>query len=482
MNAILQRWPWATRMNAVTAGIFLLGLSLRGYHFARCPALWHDEAALVLNVLDKDFLELLGPLRFSEAAPPLFLWIEKLAVLAAGDNLLVLRVIPALAGCLSLVVLWVLARRWLSPPGVAIALVLVACGDRLLWHGCEAKQYAIEAFLSLMLVWTYVRTVAWPVPRRMLLMAALAPAMIWLAYPGCFLLGGYLLAELPQLWRERRWPTVVAYGVASLTTVGSFAALYWGPIAAQHDATITACWQAMDKFPDYARPATVPLWAGDALASAMDYCFRPLGLLLAPFLVIGTRALWRKTGVAVVILLLAPIGLAFVAALLQAYPFGGSRVVIFAAPLLALAIAAGATTVVERCGQHRGLVLASIALLLATLPAMAIYRVVSPWGRADCEAAVEFVRAHRVQRDPIATNHWEYEYYFRDDRNSVVAWPLEAELRAPRMWVIVTGEPATERMRLASIPPSPAHRATLQGQFERTTVVLFERRDVDFLR
>ena len=49
-----------------------LGLFFRCFHYLRNPSMWHDEAALVLNVLGKDFRALLGPLFFSEAAPPLF--------------------------------------------------------------------------------------------------------------------------------------------------------------------------------------------------------------------------------------------------------------------------------------------------------------------------------------------------------------------------------------------------------------------------
>src|SRR5438128_12417 len=57
-------------------GLVLLGLALRGYHYLRGPSMWHDEAAVAVNVLDKDYQGLLGPLRFHEAAPPLFLWVE----------------------------------------------------------------------------------------------------------------------------------------------------------------------------------------------------------------------------------------------------------------------------------------------------------------------------------------------------------------------------------------------------------------------
>ena len=63
-----------------------LGLGLRAYHYLRVPAVWIDEAALIVNVLDKDYASLLGPLHFHEAAPPLFLWLEKAVSTTLGDG------------------------------------------------------------------------------------------------------------------------------------------------------------------------------------------------------------------------------------------------------------------------------------------------------------------------------------------------------------------------------------------------------------
>src|SRR6266404_4589599 len=72
-------FPWTT-------GIIVLGLFLRLHHYLRNPSMWHDEAALVLNVFNKGFRELLGPLLFSQAAPPLFLWIERSVFLVLGES------------------------------------------------------------------------------------------------------------------------------------------------------------------------------------------------------------------------------------------------------------------------------------------------------------------------------------------------------------------------------------------------------------
>src|SRR5688572_7392603 len=93
------------------AACLALGLGLRCYHYLRNPSVWHDEAALMLNVLDKGYAELLGPLQFSEAAPPLFLWLEKAVSLVLGDGTLALRLVPFLASCASLAGLAWVAKK-----------------------------------------------------------------------------------------------------------------------------------------------------------------------------------------------------------------------------------------------------------------------------------------------------------------------------------------------------------------------------------
>src|SRR5437763_268757 len=111
--------PW-------TGMCVVLGLALRLYHYLLCPSVWHDEAALIENVLRKGFGELLGPLTYSEAAPPLFLWVERAVSLLLGDSVWALRLVPLLASCASLVVLARIGRRVLAPAAVPWAMLLLA--------------------------------------------------------------------------------------------------------------------------------------------------------------------------------------------------------------------------------------------------------------------------------------------------------------------------------------------------------------------
>src|SRR5262245_3930979 len=118
------RWSWKGNSVPWTECLVALGLALRLYHYLRNPSVWHDEAMLILNVLAKSFGELLGPLDFVQAAPPLFLWAEKAVLLTLGESTYALRLVPFLAGCAALLLVVPVARRILHPRAVPWAVLL----------------------------------------------------------------------------------------------------------------------------------------------------------------------------------------------------------------------------------------------------------------------------------------------------------------------------------------------------------------------
>ena len=55
----------------------LLGILLRLLRWGLAMPVWGDEAAIGLNIIRRDYLDLLRPLDFSQVAPLLFLWIQR---------------------------------------------------------------------------------------------------------------------------------------------------------------------------------------------------------------------------------------------------------------------------------------------------------------------------------------------------------------------------------------------------------------------
>lgn len=426
--------------------VIAAGIALRVFHYARDPSMWHDEAALVLNVLQKGFGELLGPLRFAEAAPPLFLWVERAVSLSVGDGTLALRLVPLLASCLT-VGLVARVGRLLGGTSLALwATLLVATSDRLLWHACEAKPYAVDAFCAAGLLALHLAIRQSPLMRQFVVFAAVSPIVMWLSYPGCFLLGGVVLSFLPRLWRERHRGTWLGWIAFGAIVVVSFAALYLGPAKAQRCGTMEQCWTG--QFPDWGRPASVPLWSIASTLEVFRYCFAPAGYLLIGFAAFGVLRLWRQGRGDFLILAVAPLGLNLIAAFAHGYPFGGVRVCVHAAPALALIIAAGIGPTLKSLRPY-GRYVAPAALALLLLPAgFTAYRLVEPWDRFDCAAASSYVHAHRQPGERVYGNHWEVEYYFRHDLPAFALLPANDITSADRCWLVLASARPQDREAL----------------------------------
>lgn len=458
---------------SLTGYFLLLGLALRVWHFLRVPSVWHDEAALLVNVLGKNFAELLGPLTYAEAAPPLFLWIEHAVALVLGDGVTGLRLVPFLASCASLLLVTWTARQALAPAAAPWAVLLFAASDRLLWHGCEAKPYAVDMLVSVLVIALFQRLRGWPVNRQLLLYAALAPALIFLSYPACFVFGGLLVVLLGSVAGERRIITWACYGLLIAAVFGAFALLVHGPVHAQRHPAMDQCW--VHQFPPWEQPWRIPTWVLFSTFDVFRYCFEPAGPALAFLAVVGAILHWRRGERSFVVLALLPLVLALAASFRGSYPYGGARVEVFAAPGLALFVGAGVPPVwqwLENRLRFSGLALAAVLLVA---PFLAIYHAVVPWRRPDCAGAAAYVLEHRRPDEIVAENLWPYDYYFR--RLGPALLPMEDSKRLPRdrrLWIVMTAWPTPVREEM--LADAAGRRKILdRREFTDTTVVLLER-------
>ncbi len=463
----------SARNRVVLIALVTLGLALRSYHYLRAPSMWHDEAAVALNVLSKTYGQLLGPLTFHEAAPPLFLWLEKGVCATFGDGVYSLRSPPFLASCASLLLLGWTASRLLDTRAVPWAVFLFAVSEQLSWHACEAKPYAFDVLAAAILLAVHAATAAEPTWRRLIFFTLPAPILVFLSYPACFLYGGVLAALAPAVWREKRALGFVAYGLLAMTVAGSFLLLLLGPVHAQHDSEIVSCWT--NAFPDWQRPWTVPAWTLFSTLDVFRYCCKPLGQLLVPLTVLGAWVLWRRRQQAIVALLVVPILLALAASFAHRYPYGGARVLVYAAPALVLLIGAGTPVAwdwLRRC--HR---LAPAALAPLFLPPLfaAGRAVIFSWPRADTAGAAAYVLAHRQATDLVEGNDWTHQYYFRRLGSAFQANAV-TDTATDRCWIVYTEErPAAERLPAAISQGPTGWIAAERREFEFTTVVLLER-------
>ncbi len=158
----LGNWPgW-------TGTILILGVILRVTQYLINRSLWYDEALLALNILHHPFSETFQPLRYHQGAPIGFLLLEKLAVVLAGKSEMGLRIIPLIAGISALFLFWYVARLYVSPKAVPVALLLFALCPALVYYSSEVKQYSSDVAVTLVLLWMASRLADGPLTLKLL--------------------------------------------------------------------------------------------------------------------------------------------------------------------------------------------------------------------------------------------------------------------------------------------------------------------------
>ena len=445
--------------------LFLFGgLFFRLWHYFANHVIWYDEAVLLANVLDKSWLELLGPLQSEVAAPPLFLWLLKLVHLIVGDIDYVWRLLPLLAGCAGLFLCVPVFRAMLTPHGAALAVGLLAVADDHIRLSNTVKPYTLDALGTLVLLFLFVKTTHWPTHRRLLLVAMVAPLLLGFSYPMAFVLGGVLLGLMP---RDRK--AVLAWLLAVAVLGGTFAVLYFGPIKAQRVSKLETEWER--NYLPYREPVQVPWWLTWHTFGVCQQSCNPSGALLTVFVPLGALAFWR-TGHRRWVVFLGGAWLAVLAAsALRSYPYGQNRLMQFIGPIVLVLGVRG----VEWLATWKRSFAAGLGMaMFIVADGYSLHRLVWPWSEPDARSVAKFIRENRGDL-PVLSDEGNYFYFLNRQ-----VQPLSAAANVPsggRVWVVMDHYTPEIRRHAMNITLAPLGFVEIDvKEFTRAGAYLFERR------
>ncbi|MDX2129901.1 MAG: glycosyltransferase family 39 protein [Chloroherpetonaceae bacterium] len=144
--------PFTARLDFLIRVILLLfgaGLAINQFLFNR--SIWGDEGYLALNIIDKSYFELLGPLDHYQVSPPLFLILSKFFFRIIPQPEMALRFLPLIFFISSLVLLFFLTQRLFETPFTRIAtLSLFSFSHAHIYFATEFKQYIGDVFFVLL--------------------------------------------------------------------------------------------------------------------------------------------------------------------------------------------------------------------------------------------------------------------------------------------------------------------------------------------
>ncbi|HEV2948893.1 MAG TPA: glycosyltransferase family 39 protein [Gemmataceae bacterium] len=364
----------------LAAGLLAVGLAWRLLRYFLQFPLWGDEASIVVNLLDRGYLDLLKPLDYKQVAPVLFLWSELTAYRLLGGSELAIRLLPFLAGVGSLFLFWRLARSSLNHVAALLAVGIFAVSYYPIRHSCEVKPYAFDLFWSLALL---VPAVNWLVrPKQwawLALLAALVPMALGASYPSVFVAGTVSLVLLKTAWERREFKTWMMFALYNLAMGISFLIFYRAAGAEQFDSSGgTANWYWSEWFPP-SRPAPLIRWLASVhTGNMMAYPAGGSGGASALTLIFCLLGIWQlRKDRSILLLCLLPFGLTFLAAAMHHYPYGGSaRVAQHLAPAICLLAGIGAAALIDRfakseIARRRSLVGVSAMLAIIGIAGMA---------------------------------------------------------------------------------------------------------------
>jgi hypothetical protein len=390
---------WCSRATWAFVGLGLLVRLVR--YLVRYP-IWHDEAFLAVNFLDRGYLDLMRPLDYMQVGPILFLWIELSAVRLLGFSEWSLRLFPAICGLASVLLFRHVAARLLRGLALVLAVGIFATAFYPIRHGAEVKPYASDLLSALILL--AIAFACWRSPGRCRfwwVLTAVGPILLALSYPAVFVAGGLSLALGPIALRQRR-PVRIAYLVYNLVLVASFASLYSACTVVQSTALRSfyrwGYWR--DSFTPCDQPWKLPGWllavhTGNAMAYPIGGERGASTATLVAFLV-GTVVCWRSGRRTPVRLLLAPFGLGLAAAALGQYPYGSApRITQYLVPSICLFAGLGAAELLTRMSARwwrRHLLKTAIGVLAAIGSALIARDLVQPYRVWSDEASRRFAR------------------------------------------------------------------------------------------
>ena len=348
-----------TRSPVVWLVLFLaIGTAVRLLRYLLNFPLWQDELMLAVNLIDHDYLRLLGKLDRNQIAPPGFLWVERWMIETWGVSEWSFRFPSAVAGLLSLPVFVRIAClvfpsgqdvSWKRPSWPAVAAFgLFATSYFPLRYSCELKPYGIDLFTAAVLLWFALEFARTPARWGWLAgLTAVTPLFVSLSFPVVIAAGGVVIGLAPVVWRTGCWRRLALYATFPLTLLASFSILRFlhsmpGQTALSEE--MASHWT--DGFPPHTWGPV--LWAWLVRAHTSELLAYPFGgeagasTLTALACIAGAFWLGRRNGQLLLTITGGTLTLLFVAAWLRKYPYGGHpRLVLFFAPHACLLAAGG---------------------------------------------------------------------------------------------------------------------------------------------
>jgi hypothetical protein len=254
--------------------IALPGGALQIYQWWGGRPLWVDEEMVALNIRDRSFRDLAGPLWLGQSAPLGWLAIQRGALLLLDGGERALRFVPLGFNLAMLAAAGWVGRRWMSRVAAAAFVLLCALGQWVSAYSLELKHYSADIYFALLLPALVVWAVEADGPRqrlrRVALWWAIAALGQWCANGAVLVAPASVVVLVVAVWRMDGRRTALAVAATGMVWLAVFGIHYLLAIR----FTIASSYLR-----EYWQSGMAPASAG--VVAHIDWLFRQAGPLSA---------------------------------------------------------------------------------------------------------------------------------------------------------------------------------------------------------
>lgn len=195
---------FVTNKTVILAGILMLALVLRVYHYTANP-LWIDEA-WTLYVSQHSWIEI----PFLDVHPPIHYWLVKIVTGVFGASEAVIRMPSLVFGVVSVGLIYLFTKEYTGSDWAGlVAAGLLAVSRDAVFRAQDARNYTVWICVFMVFAIVYLRAIRTPTDKKLWLVTGLLSGLcMWVHYWSIFpitILGLYTLV------RYRAYLTSAAY-------------------------------------------------------------------------------------------------------------------------------------------------------------------------------------------------------------------------------------------------------------------------------
>lgn len=401
--------------------IISAGILLRLIRYLYNPSLWFDESRNAINILNRSLLGIIPPPPDVTVSPPIgFFLLEKIAIFLFGTTEYALRLFPLLFGVVSLFLFYIVARHYIKPKSVPIAIGLFAVLNPLVELSSELKPYTGDVAITLLL---YVSTIysqtkktnAW----QIIFLGGLGAVMLWFSHPSVFILSAIGITLSVSCMVNKEWAKMRGLFITFLIWGISFLAVYFvytGPLSFNFTLTNDRIvWMNHKAFmPCPPLSLSDFQWFLDLpqriFAFPVGLTFTGIGALT---FIAGCITIFTKNKEHFFILF-TPLIITLLASGFHKYVFSREPI-LFLVPLIVIIIAEGTEYIIEKLNQSSRIIgIIFLALLFVHPLSWSAYYAVKPISHEEIKPVLAHIKNNWQSGDIIYVyymSQFAFEYY-----------------------------------------------------------------------